>query len=1165
MISPKSSGFLGASVGRPVTLLVTLAALLVIGVIAYQRIPLEMMPAGIQNNGLQIFISHPGSSAEENEAKVVRVIEERIRTLSGIDDIYSSSREDGASMEIIYDRGVDMKLAKAELRDSLERARALLPDSVDRVLVWSWDNSALPLMWLAVLHSENTERADYLVDTIVQRKIESVDGVSKVEIFGMLDDSVRVLLDEESIKAASLDIGALIRRLSSDNFAKPLGEVQDGGQRILLRSDMRFKTVEEVAAYPIGRGLTIADVGRVKKVKTVRDRLSRIDGRFAYFGQIGKESNANVVETARRVEAMLEELEADPRIGGELDFLVLFSQSDFIEASLDQLRSTALWGGTLAALVLLVFLRRVRVTLCVALSIPISSLLSLTWVYFSGGTFNILTMTGITLAIGMLVDNAVVVIENIARLGSLGRTPREAAVEGVRDVGLAIFLATLTTVVVFLPMIFMTSNPVVRIMFGALGLPFCVSLLFSLVVALVFLPAVAARIIGPRAAWVESIAKQLAIPAQIPVRLVQSLLALGARAARILATVLHRLERLLLAVLVPARWLLALALLGFAIRKAVLFRAETREFQALFGPGMLPQSAAQGVELTAWVWVISGVLGALLLFFGVKSWSRRPRQFGRQPIASPRPRSASFIDLAVQSNRSLLSWSMQHRLLASFLAGLAFLSVLIPSSNLTITSFGEDENRGRIDVRVGLEDNFTLGEASSELARYERVLDEHKAELGFKHVSTRFDSRGGQFSIYWDESQSPERMKQIRRQLKNIWPKLAGHEVAFYGEENIDTRNKSIVNFQVLGPDSEVLAKLGEKALDKLKGVPGLSGLSSPLQDAPQQVHVRMDVEQSWQMGVTADIALQNIAWALRGFQLPRFHEPGRELPFIIEYDEEEVAGLHTLRDLGIYTETGAVALASFARFEFRPGPRVIRRHNGQISHNIQGHVDDPNRQREISDAGYAALREIELPRGFSLGDESSVAFKQSREIKEMLTALSLSGVLVFLLMAVLFESLTLPFVVMCTTVPFAMAGALWTFYITGTPMDSVGWIGLIILIGVVVNNGIVLVDRIRRLHIDEGLNRRSAVLEGGASRVRPILMTAMTTVFGLLPMALSEPPAEGIDYRALATCIGGGLAFSTFFTLWVVPLAYTLVDDLLAAVSGRLEYTLQRLARRWA
>jgi len=1130
-------------------LFVTMAALVVVSVIAYVRIPVEMMPQGLRDNGLRVIIANPGASAQENDDKVTRIVEEQIRTLPGIDEVWSSSSEDRAVVRVDYQRDVDMDVAKAELRDRLERARAQLPDSVERVVVWSWDNDQMPLMWLAILHKGDSDRTDFLVDNVVRRKLEAIDGTSQAEFYGMLDDSVRILLDEEKVKAANLDIGALIQRLASDNFASPLGEVEDGGRRILVRSDMRFRDLEEIERYPIGNGQTIADVGRVIMAKTVRDRLSRIDGQYSYFGQVTKESTANIVETSRRVSAALEELEEDPRVAGELEFMVLFSQGDLIEASIAQLRSTAIWGGALAALVLFVFLRRVRVTLSVALSIPVSALLALAWVYFSGGTFNILTMTGITLGIGMLVDNSVVVIENIARLNAKGRRPLDAAVEGVSEVGLAVSLATMTTVVVFLPMIFMSGNPIVRIMFGALGLPLCVSLGFSLLVALVFLPAVAGRIVGPRHAAVERVAGWLAPVAQLPMRLLGLVGRIAGALLRVAVVGVQQVERGLLAVLVPLRWPLALAVLGFAGWKLSAGAGGLTELGDYLREGTAPGATRGAVQQIPALWAVAALVVAGLLAFGTPIWRRMlagPARFARS-ASGPRQPLVSLVELATRSNTWLLRWSLEHRLLASLCAAGAAASFAIPQNNMTVTPFGEDESRTELEFRIRLEDNFTLAESSREFERYERILGDHREELAFDHISCRFDNDSGHMSLYWDEARGEEEMQATRRRVKEILPAIAGHQLRFYGEQEVDTRSNTMVAFQLLGPDEGTLSQLGEEALERLSKVPGLSGLESPLQDAPPQVRVALDPEKAWQLGVTADIALQNIAWALRGFSLPRFHEPGRELPFYIEYDEEEVAGLHTLRDLSVYTGEGAIALASVADLEFARGPRRIWRHNGRVSHTILGRVEDPNRQLEVSEAGYAALREMELPRGFMLGDELSVRSRQDREIQEMQNALMFSIVLVFLLMAILFESLIKPFAVLFT-IPFAIVGAFWTLYLTGTAMDSVGYIGLIILVGVVVNNGIVLIDRIDRLHVG-GMPRTQAVLEGGASRVRPILMTALTTIFGLLPMVLAEPPANGIDYRALGTCVAGGLAFSTFFTLWVVPLSYTVVLDFAASL----------------
>ena len=1166
-VEPRGPGtWLGQAVRRPVTLFVTMVAMLVVSVIAYQRIPVEMMPSGMRDNGLRIIVPNPGASAQENEREVARVIEEQVRTLGGIEEIHTTASEDSVRIRVEYEREVDMDLAKAELRDRLERARPQLPETVQRIVIWSWDNDQMPLMWLAILH-DDSERADFLVEEVVRRRLEAVDGVSQAEFYGMLDDSIRILLDEDRVRAAGLDIGALIRRLSADNFASPLGEVEDGGRRVLVRSDMRFRTLEEIERYPIGNGQVIADVGEVARVQTVRDRLSRIDGQFAYFGSIGKESTANIVETSRAVKAVLEELEADPRLEGKLAFLPLFSQGDLIESSLAQLRSTALWGGLLAAVVLLIFLRRVRVTLSVALSIPVSALLALAWVHFTGGTFNVLTMTGITLGIGMLVDNSVVVIENISRLHARGRSARQAAIEGVGEVGLAVMLATLTTVVVFLPLIFMSGNPIIRIMFGALGLPLCVSLLFSLLVALVFLPALAARIQGPRHPAVERLAGWLTPLGRLPVL---TLGLLGRVLGRVLAVVgsgLLGVLRALLAVLTPLRWPLALLTLAVGGWQAAETWSGMGPLQPLVLPGVAPMATRGTVGASPLVPLVAGLIGALLLGLGTPIWRRllagRPTWRGeRRQAAGP---VGSLVELAERANRALLAWSLSNRLLASGLALLAFLSWQVPLSRMEVTPFGEDEDRSQVSVRVRLEDNFTLAQASREMERYEAVVAASQEELGHDHVSARFDDQGGELSLYWDEPLSEERAARTRRDLERLLPRFPGHELRFYGEQQVDTRSRSVVAFQLLGPDQETLQALGSRAIARLERVPGLSQLETPASGAPRQVRVELDVEKAWQLGVTADIALQNISWALRGFSLPRFQEPGRELPFYIEYDEEEVAGLSTLRDLAIFTGTGPVALSSVADLDFARAPDSIYRHNGRTVFNIVGRVDDPNRQLEVSRAGYEALRELELPRGFALGDETSVGARQVEEIEEMKNALLFSIVLVFLLMSILFESLVKPFAVLFT-IPFAMVGAYWTLYLTGTAMDSVGYIGLIILVGVVVNNGIVLIDRIDRLHAS-GVDRRQAVLEGGASRVRPILMTACTTVFGLLPMVLAEPPSQGIDYRALGTCVAGGLALSTFFTLWVVPLAYTIVLDLWASIGEHVaagaRAALQRLTRR--
>lgn len=1156
-----ADSFFAGLVRRPVTLLVVFVTLMVIGAIAYVRIPMQLMPDGIVEPGLQVYAVHPGSSAQENEDQVARLLEEELRTITGIKSLSSTSSEDQVGISVRFDSDIDMDLAKAEVRDRIERARPKLPRTVREIGIWSWSESDMPVMFFAMLHPGDSPRTDFLIDTVIRRRLESVDGIGRLDLWGVLDDSVRIELNEDRVRAAGLDIGALIGRLSADNFALPMGEVTDGGRRVLLRSDMRFRTKSEIETYPIEGGLVLGDVARVIDAKSVRNRLFRMDGTYAYFGEVKKESQANVVEVCHRMQAAIDELQNDPRLAGEFKFLVFFSQGEIIEDSLGQLRDTALVGGLLSLVILFLFLPRVRLTLCMALAIPVSVLIAVAWTYFSGGTFNLLTMAGITLAMGMLVDNAVVVVENITRLRDNGLAPDEASARGTRTVALAVILSTMTTVVVFLPMIFMGENPILRLMFGALGLPLCASLLASLLAALIFLPVITARVIGPRHARTERLAVRIAPIAAIPGRAINAIVGLLRRVAYGGMCVLHGMERGVLAVVAPLRWILAAGVIGVVIwrARAILSTSDVAtQFATVTGShsyGLLGRhwdslsplgrpSVAIGMHVAATVFAVG------FLLFAAGAWARRARGLPAAPVHW-QPQTSGIVDSCIALNRRLLEWTLAHRFWASFASLLVLASVVIPLTNMKVAAFGQDENTSRVGVDVELEDNFTLDQAETEILHYERFFESRREQYGFQHMACRFDKDGGRVNVYWDGTRTREERDGVIADLRKYLEPRPGHTLRIGGDDSADERNRNMVVFRIAGPNSEQLAVLGEQAVRLLETIPGLMDVESPLANAPEQVRVVLDSDLAHLMGISPQNALQNVAWALRGWQLPQFQEPGREVPLIIEYDNEQAAGLSTLRDLEIRGGASAVPLSTFSTLEYARASRTIERFNGRASFQITARVEDPLRQRELSDLGHLVLAGLEFPRGYSVVEEDLVSARQDSEMKDIYAALGLSIVLVFLLMGVLFESFLLPISVLFT-IPFAIVGAKWTMYLTNTAMDSVAWIGVIILVGVVVNNGIVLVDRIHNLR-REGTDRARAILDGCSNRVRPVLMTALTTVAGLIPMALAEPPGDGIDYRALATCVAGGLSVATFFTLWVVPLAYSVLDDLRMAFEGRV------------
>lgn len=1148
-----SGGFHSSLVARPVLLFVLFATVLVAGVVSYATIPLQLMPDGISNPGLQVFLTNPGASAQENEEEVARVLEEQFRTLPGVEDIYSNSSQDTVGVFLGFRPDLDMDYAKAEVRDRIERARAMLPSGVQEISIWSWSQSDLPAMFFAVLHPGDSDRTDWLIDSVVKRRLEAVDGVGRVEVWGSLQDSLRILLDEDKVRAANLDLGALVARLSADNFAAPLGEIEDGGRRTMLRVDMRWKDPAQIEELPIGEGLRIKDVGRVLPVKSVRENLFRIDGRYAYYGEVQKDGAANTVETCKRLREEFKALALDPQLGGELEFMPLFDQGEFIQNSLDGVRSTALDGGIWAVVVLFLFLRRFRLTLLVALSIPFSVLVAIVWQRFAGGSFNVLTMTGITLAMGMLVDNAIVVVENTVRLRAEGRGTFEACTEGASQVGLAVLLSTLTSVVVFAPILFSGGNPTLTTILRELGIPLCISLLASLLAALVFLPVQLRSSLGERHPLLESVAARLAPVAALPGRaaarvLDASLAAVGATSGAA-AIVL----RLLLAALWKLRFVAAagiLALGALAVVAALPAMQLAAALQPFAAPGW---NTAASLQLPASAGIAA--LGALgLLFFGLPR-ALAALRLPRGPAPAPFAGSATLTDLLAAVNTRVLSWSMTHRAAAAALLTLSVLSVALPASRMKVASFAQDESRARINIFVQLEDNFTLAQASDEMRRYEQLLEAKKAAWGHARVSDRFSRNGGRLSLYWDAPQPQERFQEIRRELEELLPKLAGHKIRFL-EEAANATDRGSVVFRLVGPDSETLQTIGAKAAAELETLPGVAEVRTPLSNAPPQVRVRVDSELANRLGVTPQSASQTIAWSLRGFLLPRYQEEGRETPLIVEYDDEETAGLSTLRDLRIQQRSAAVPLAAIGSFEFGAAPRSIARSNGRASFDIVARVDDPARRGEVSEAGRLMVAALDLPRGYELERAELADAKAAEEMGDLRNALLLSVVLVFLLMGILFESVLLPVSVMAT-IPFAVAGAYWSLYLTGTQMDSVGWIGIIILVGVVVNNGIVLVDNIARMR-REGVERGRAIVQGTAMRLRPVLMTALTSVIGLVPLAMTEPQGESIDYRALATAVAGGLVVSTVFTLTAVPLAYLVLDDFAASARRRLRWALR-------
>lgn len=997
---------------RPVTALMAFILIAVLGVVSYQRIPIMLMPKGVSEPEMTVRVNYPNASPHEVLEKVTKPLEDTIRTLPDVTRVYSNSSASSSRVYVRFSAKADMDLAYNELADRLERTRASFPDEVRDLRIFRRNSDVeMPIFWLGIQYDDWIEDPFGVVDEVIQPRMEAIDGVAQVSIYGMVEDSVRLFVSPESLRSHGISLYEVVELMRRDNFVLPGGGIDDGGREYLLRIDAGFRSLEEIRDYPLRDGVKVRDIAEVEIAKTYRDEVSRVNGKLSLTCVVMKESDENTVDVCTRVLAQLEKLEQDERLEG-FSFNIYFNQSDMIVSALDNLKSSMSWGALFAILILYVFVRRISMTLMVALAIPVSLLAGLVAIYFTGFTFNLLSLAGFTLAIGMLVDNSVVVAENVARCRTDRTTPFAAAALGAGQVGMAIILSTLTTIVVFLPMVFMAQGRNTRVFLTELAAPITFSLLASLMTALVFLP---------------------------------------------IAT----------------------------------------------------------VYLTR-----------------------------RRTAATPVRSAYSGDSKLLTRYRRILAFVLGHRFGVTLFTLFVVWLGMVASRNLEV-NFGDSMGGDRMRIGVEVPKRFTLEESSVVFGEVEDFLLANKDLYGFKDVSTNFDRRGGRLNLWFDSKAERLPTHELSKKLEEELPEIPGVRYQMGFERDGDSEGS--IRVQLEGVDSEELALIGEEIVRQLEEIPELANVRTDLEQGNDELRVSIDSDRAQRFGVSQEILQGLIAWGVGGQQLPGYRGGPREIPMLIEYEEPVVGDLNYLKalDVAVDRQGGSVPLAAMTRFSFEKSFGSIRRMDGITSLGIQAESYDQNSYR-INRKVQEVLAGYPFPEGYGWRD-SGGRRDYEEGAREVMIGLLVGVIFVFLLMGMLFESAILPLSVILA-IPLAMVGANLALYVTGTPMDGTAQLAFILLAGIVVNNGIVLVDRIRQVR-DAGGTRTEAVLTGCTQRVRPVLMTALTTMFGLLPMALPDVFAtstnSGLNYQSLAIATLGGLFLSTLLTLLVVPLFYTLFDDL--------------------
>ncbi len=1028
----KEGGISRFSLDRRITVLVLFLTLLVVGAVATTRIPVELVPSGFSHPFLAVYVPWEGAPPNEVAEKVALPLEEELSTVRGIDELTTIASVGRTRAMMRFKQGTDMDIAYREVRDRVERARNRFPDDIDRVYIRKEDASGIPFFVLGVAIDPRLSDSYDLIQNEIVLPLSRVDGVASVDADALVEKEILIELDRAKTAAAGLNIYELAQQLSGDNFTMASGTVRDGERKLLLRSVARYDSLEDLQNRLVNPTTRLGDIATITYDQPDVDYRVRANSKPAIAAVVYKEGEANVKEVSEAIDAVVEKIYANPRLQ-DMEMITIFSQGQVIDEALATLLGSGMIGGLIAAIVLFLFMRRFRLMLIIALGIPLSILIGLTVMYFSGETLNLFTLLGLMLCVGLLVDNSVVVAENIHRLHAQGMERRQACIKGAGEVGLAITMSTLTTIVVFLPVSLVEGGG--QFFLLRLAIPVCVSVAASLLVALVFIP-LSVYLTLPNG----KAEKEPGLRARLNAGLVAILRAVYENSFGWLNRAYNR-------------------LLSFFIGRRV-----------------------ELVILLVLVFWVSGFFPANL----TPGW--------------------------------------------------------VPVKNVTFVDRQEEELSG-FEISVEMPDNATIEETEEWFLAAERVVESKQEELdlaGWFHFHRKTD---GVLQGWFNSPRTNDiTAKEATEIVKKALPRKPGMKL-YLGDnaETAEGSGQSIYTFTLHGEDVDLLENVGKELEAFLVRVDGVLGIKGTDDRASNELALVVDRQRAQRLGVNPEVVAGVVGFALRGTPLPKYRREDKEVPVRIRFQESDRESLTELADFYVPTEDGRVLpLAALTEPKILPAPSYVIRQNKRVTRSIileleQGKEEETRKRLAMLQAG------IDLPEGVTFGaDVQRQEFDE--DLAGLIFALALSVVFIYLLMGFLFESFVLPLSIVLT-IPLSVIGVYWIHYIGGYDIDFLGVVAMVLLVGVVVNNGIVLIDYVNRLR-NQGMARQEALLTATSRRFRPIMLTAITTIGGMVPLAFAGANSIGLSYTSFSLTLIGGMTTATLLTLLVVPVFYTLFDD---------------------
>lgn len=1027
------------AINKPITTALIFVGIIVFGVFSFSKLPIDQFPA-MDIPYVSIMTTYPGANGSEIETNVTKVLENSLNSVDGLKEITSQSKDNISVVSLQLNWGQNLDESVNDVRSAIDMVNDNLPDGCSRPMIFKFSTSNFPIMQYAITAKESYAGLEKILEDNVVSVLNRIDGIGNISLSGTPERYIYIDLDQSKLDAYKLSVEQIGQAISANNLNLASGSIKMGKEQYQLRVQSEYVESSEinnvVVANRLGKNIFVKDLANVRD--TIRDVNldERINGQNGVRMVIMKQTGANTVAIVKKVKKMMDE-DIMPSLPPDIKAQIIYDSAQTIQNSIDGLSEAVMLAFVFVALVVMFFLGRWRATLIIVLSIPISLICAFIYLFVADSSINIISLASLTVAVGIVVDDAIVVLENIMRHIERGSRPREAAIYATNEVWVSVIATTMVIVAVFLPLTMLGGQ---------------------------------AGIIFKEMGWIVSICITVS------------------------ATVAIALTPMLSSLLLKSK------------KEIINEKGEVEEISA----------NANWYENTVMKW-----LAALDKWYA-----------------------------------NLLRWCLGHKLVTSLIA---LAVVIIGFSPVFMGKIGfnfmAQQDNGRISLKIELQRGTRVEESMRVARQIEADLKSLAPEIKLI-ASTTGSSDDAGFSALMNQSSNniitmtvtfPERSQRQRTvfEIAEVFRQYLGNraDVVF---SNVSTNmgfggsGNNNVSVEIYGYDFEATNKVAEEIKNKMKDVKGARNITVSRDEDRAELQINFDKEKLALSGLSAAQVATAVRNRVNGYQAGYLKEDGDEYKIVVRLKEEFRNSITDIEEMTLQTPTGSlIKVKELAKVsEFWAPPTIDHKRRQRI---VSVSVTPAGTSLlELANAAREIARSIDLPQGvvINVGGTYEDQMEMSRDMGSLMLLIIL---LVYIVMASQFESFSKPFLILLGSIPFAFSGAFLALFVTGQELEMVGMIGMILLVGIVVKNGIVLVDYINLMR-DRGYELNEAIALSGESRLRPVLMTAITAILGMVPMALST--AEGSEmWIPLGIVVIGGLLFATVVTLVIVPVLYALMS----------------------